>query len=94
MEGNVGSVFVALEDNTQLHEWMAKLQPENNEFQAGFLAIHEAIIWGIEQNAVCNIWSDSISSLLAIKSLKTTKKTAKTVQTLLSQHPRKLTMTI
>ncbi|GBM85036.1 hypothetical protein AVEN_248968-1 [Araneus ventricosus] len=55
--------------------------------QADLLAIHEDIIWAIEQNVVCNIWSDSMSSLLAIKSLKTTNKTAKTVQTLLSQHP-------
>ncbi|GBM17613.1 hypothetical protein AVEN_80905-1 [Araneus ventricosus] len=78
MEGNSRSAFVALQDNTQLHEWMAK--PENSVFQAEPLAIHEAIIWAIEQNVVCKIWSNSMSSLLAIKSLKT-------VQALLSQYP-------
>ncbi|GBL78314.1 hypothetical protein AVEN_42847-1 [Araneus ventricosus] len=52
MEGNTGSAFVALQDNTQLHEWMAKLQPENSVFQAKLLAIHEAIIWATEQNVV------------------------------------------
>ncbi|GBN29192.1 hypothetical protein AVEN_113970-1 [Araneus ventricosus] len=65
---------------------MAKLQPDNSALQAEFLAISEAIIWAIEQNVVCNIWGDSMSILLAIKSLKTTNQTAKTVQTLLSQH--------
>ncbi|GBM88237.1 hypothetical protein AVEN_146373-1 [Araneus ventricosus] len=74
-------------NNTQLHKWMAKLQPENRGFQAELLAIHESIIWENQQTVVCNIWSDSISSLLATKSLKTTNKTAKTVQTLLFQHP-------
>ncbi|GBO00148.1 hypothetical protein AVEN_96990-1 [Araneus ventricosus] len=87
MEGNAGSAFVALKDNTQLHEWMAKIQPENSVFQVELLAIYEAIIWATEQNVVCNIWSDSMSSLLAMKSLKTTNKTAKTAHTLLSQHP-------
>ncbi|GBN81720.1 hypothetical protein AVEN_158266-1 [Araneus ventricosus] len=87
MDGNSDSVFVALQDNTQLHEWMVKFQPENSLFQAELLAIYDAIIWAIEQNVVCNIWSDSMPSLLVIKSLKTTNKTAKTVQTLLSQYP-------
>ncbi|GBN65252.1 hypothetical protein AVEN_35475-1 [Araneus ventricosus] len=87
MQDKAGSAFVALQVNTQLHEWMAKLQPENSVFKAELLAIHEAIIWAIERNVVCNIWSDSMSSLLAIKSLRTTNKTAKTVQTLLSQYP-------
>ncbi|GBL71669.1 hypothetical protein AVEN_54305-1 [Araneus ventricosus] len=55
MEGKAGSALVALQDNTQLHEWMAKLQPENSVLKAEILAIHEAIIWAIEQNVVCNI---------------------------------------
>ncbi|GBM91561.1 hypothetical protein AVEN_205547-1 [Araneus ventricosus] len=67
---------------------MAKLQPENTAFQAELLAIHEAIIWAIEQNVVCNTWRDSKSSLLAIKSLKTINGTAKTAPTLLFQHPK------
>ncbi|GBM45629.1 hypothetical protein AVEN_204759-1 [Araneus ventricosus] len=62
---------------------MAKLQPQNSVFQAELLAIHEAIIWAIEQTVVCNIWSYTISSLLALKSLKTINKT---VRTLLSHH--------
>ncbi|GBM14758.1 hypothetical protein AVEN_72025-1 [Araneus ventricosus] len=87
MEGNAGSAFVALQNNTQLHEWMDKLQLENRVFQAELLAIHEAVIWVIQQNVVCNIWSDSMSRPLAIKSLKSTNKTAKILQCLLTQHP-------
>ncbi|GBM52555.1 hypothetical protein AVEN_138526-1 [Araneus ventricosus] len=62
---------------------MAKLQPETSVFQAELLAIDEAINWKIEHNVVCNIWSDSMSSLLGIKSLITLI----IVQTLLSQYP-------
>ncbi|GBL75026.1 hypothetical protein AVEN_243818-1 [Araneus ventricosus] len=87
MEGNVCSAFVSLQDNTQQPDIMVKLQPVYSVFQANLLAIHEAIIWAIEQNVVCNIWSDSMYCLLAIKSLKTTNKTTKTAQTLFSQHP-------
>ncbi|GBM79880.1 hypothetical protein AVEN_220434-1 [Araneus ventricosus] len=44
IEGNAGRAFVALQDITQMHEWIAKLQSENSVFQAELLAIHVAII--------------------------------------------------
>ncbi|GBN97752.1 hypothetical protein AVEN_115829-1 [Araneus ventricosus] len=37
---------------TLLHEWMAKLQPENSVFQAELLEIHETIICAIAQNVI------------------------------------------
>ncbi|GBL81900.1 hypothetical protein AVEN_50497-1 [Araneus ventricosus] len=64
-----------------------QLQIENSLFQTELTVIHEAIIWAIKQNRVCNIWRDSMSNLLAMNSIKTNNKTAKGVQTLLSQHP-------
>ncbi|GBL74795.1 hypothetical protein AVEN_243651-1 [Araneus ventricosus] len=77
MERNAGSAFVALQDNTQMHEWMDKLQPENSVFMAELLAIHEAIIFAIEQNVVRNIWNDDMFSLLVSNHVKLPTKQLK-----------------
>ncbi|GBN09729.1 hypothetical protein AVEN_180216-1, partial [Araneus ventricosus] len=48
--------------------WKAKLSTSNTVFQAEMLALKAAIEWANTTNGDVNIWSDSESSLQALKS--------------------------
>ncbi|GBL93602.1 hypothetical protein AVEN_240889-1, partial [Araneus ventricosus] len=43
LEGETGCAFCVIQNNVQIHQWTAKLNPHNTVFQAETLAIKEAI---------------------------------------------------
>ena len=67
-DNGVGSAFVAFHRGTLFHRQMFKLPNHCTVFQAELLAIHEALLFArsISQGRTVRIYSDSLSSLMAI----------------------------
>ncbi|GBO07210.1 hypothetical protein AVEN_198475-1 [Araneus ventricosus] len=65
----MGSAFCVIANEVITKTWKAKLNPANTVFPAEMLALKAAIEWANTANEDVNIWSDSESSLQALKSL-------------------------
>ncbi|GBM28085.1 hypothetical protein AVEN_66569-1 [Araneus ventricosus] len=70
LEGETGCAFCVIQNNVQIQQWTAKLNPHNTVFQAETVAITEAINWANSKGISTSIWSDSESALRAISSYK------------------------
>jgi len=77
MEDGVGSSFCIVEQNLCLFSWNAKLSVHNTIFQAEALAVHQALLWHLNQfpNRSFVIYSDSQSVLKALCKVRQTNKT-------------------
>ncbi|GBN91978.1 hypothetical protein AVEN_244459-1 [Araneus ventricosus] len=68
IDDQTGCAFCAIENEAVTKPWKAKLSPANTVFQVEMLALKAAIEWADTANEEVNIWSDSESSLQALKS--------------------------
>ncbi|GBM26198.1 hypothetical protein AVEN_197016-1 [Araneus ventricosus] len=72
--GGVGLSVCILKDEIQQTILIYKLNTDNSVFQAELTALGEAAAWAIEANKKINIFSDSRSSMDALKGHRTKSK--------------------
>ncbi|GBN35065.1 hypothetical protein AVEN_240854-1 [Araneus ventricosus] len=72
-----GSAFCVIANEAITKTWKAKLSPANTVLQAEMLDLKAAIEWANTANEDVNIWSDSESSLKALKSFNVKRKSLK-----------------
>ncbi|GBL99277.1 hypothetical protein AVEN_177312-1 [Araneus ventricosus] len=72
----------------KMQSTLAKLSPANTVFQAEILALKAAIEWANTANEDVNIWSDSESSLQALKSFNVKSKITQEAQMTLLENAR------
>ncbi|GBM23698.1 hypothetical protein AVEN_257615-1 [Araneus ventricosus] len=82
------SAFCAIANKAITKTWKAKLSPANTVFQAEMLALKAAIEWVNTANEEVNIWSDSESSLQALKSFNVKSKIYQEAQMTLLENSR------
>ncbi|GBM99859.1 hypothetical protein AVEN_204387-1 [Araneus ventricosus] len=83
-----GSAFCTIANEAVTKTWKAKISPANTVFQAEILALKAAIEWVNTANEEVNIWSDSESSLQALKSLYVKSKIIQEAQMTLLGNDR------
>ncbi|GBN53327.1 hypothetical protein AVEN_39572-1 [Araneus ventricosus] len=83
-----GSAFCVIANEAITKTWKAKLSPANTVFQAEILALKAAIEWANTANEDVNIWSDSESSLQALKSFNVKSKITQEAQMTLLENAR------
>ncbi|GBN22521.1 hypothetical protein AVEN_3206-1 [Araneus ventricosus] len=83
-----GSAFCAIANEAITKTWKAKLSPANTVFQAEMLALKAAIEWANTANEEVNIWSDSESSLQALKSFYVKSKIIQEAQMTFPENAR------
>ncbi|GBM46565.1 hypothetical protein AVEN_271517-1 [Araneus ventricosus] len=84
----MGSAFCIIANEAITKTWKAKLSPANIVFQAEMLALKAAIEWANTANEDVNIWSDSESSLQALKSFNVKSKITQEAQMTLLGNAR------
>ncbi|GBL93203.1 hypothetical protein AVEN_42653-1 [Araneus ventricosus] len=82
-----GSAFCVIANEAITKTWKVKLSPANTVFQAEMLALKAAIEWANTANEDVNIWSDSESSLQALKSFNVKSKITQEAQMTLLKLP-------
>ncbi|GBN37469.1 hypothetical protein AVEN_152639-1 [Araneus ventricosus] len=83
-----GSAFCAIANEAITKTWKANLSPANTVFQAEMLALKAAIEWANTANEEVDIWSDSKSSLQALKSFNVKSKITQEAQMTLLENAR------
>ncbi|GBL98716.1 hypothetical protein AVEN_8619-1 [Araneus ventricosus] len=83
-----GSAFCVIANDAITKTWKAKLSPANTVFQAEMLALKAAIEWANTANEDVNIWSDSESSLQALKYFNVKNKITQEAQMTLLENAR------
>ncbi|GBL76729.1 hypothetical protein AVEN_53410-1 [Araneus ventricosus] len=83
-----GNAFCAIANEAITKTWKAKLSPASTVFQAEMLALKAAIEWTNTANEDVNIWSDSESSLQALKSFNVKSKIIQEAQMTLLENVR------
>ncbi|GBM75932.1 hypothetical protein AVEN_155438-1 [Araneus ventricosus] len=83
-----GRAFCVIANEAITKTWKAKFSPANTVFQAEMLALKVAIEWANTANEEVNIWSDSESSLQALKSFNVKSKITQEVQMTLLENAR------
>ncbi|GBM22124.1 hypothetical protein AVEN_266483-1 [Araneus ventricosus] len=68
IENETGFAVCSFRDNHNIHNFLFKLKPYNSVFQAELAAIHYAANWAASNNYRINIYTDSLSSIQALKS--------------------------
>ncbi|XP_035219280.1 uncharacterized protein LOC118192425 [Stegodyphus dumicola] len=84
----VGSAFVHYENGKIVHEWQGQLRTHNSIFQAEVLGITAAVQHLIDcQIPRTNIYTDSLSTLVALENHHHVSPLILSLQHLLMQHP-------
>ncbi|XP_035221292.1 uncharacterized protein LOC118194189 [Stegodyphus dumicola] len=87
-ENGVGSAFVHYENGKTVHDWQGQLRTHNSIFQAEVLGITAAVQHLIDcQIPRANIYTDSLSTLLALENHHHVSPLILSLQHLLMQHP-------
>ncbi|GBL72270.1 hypothetical protein AVEN_115233-1 [Araneus ventricosus] len=81
-----GSAYCILENYGIITSWQGKLDRSNSVFQAEILAIRMAIEAASSLHRPIKIWTDSLSSLMAILNPKSHHSIVREIQTLLLSH--------
>ncbi|GBN40333.1 Putative protein in type-1 retrotransposable element R1DM [Araneus ventricosus] len=68
MEDQTGFAVCILQNNLNIQNYLFKLKSFNSVFQAELAAIQHAANWAVSNNQKVNIHSDSLSSIMALKS--------------------------
>ncbi|GBN25697.1 Retrovirus-related Pol polyprotein from type-1 retrotransposable element R1, partial [Araneus ventricosus] len=82
----IGSAYCILENYGIIASWQGKLDRSNSVFQAEILAIRMAIEAASSLHRPIKIWTDSLSSLMAILNPKSHHSIVREIQTLLLSH--------
>ncbi|GBN38335.1 hypothetical protein AVEN_186244-1 [Araneus ventricosus] len=83
-----GSAFCAIANEAITKTWKVKLSHANTVFQAEMLTLKAAIEWANTANEEVNIWSESESSLQALKSFNVKSKITQEAQMTLLENAR------
>ncbi|GBN29614.1 Putative protein in type-1 retrotransposable element R1DM [Araneus ventricosus] len=70
IEDQTGFAVCILQDNINIVNFLFKLKPYNSVFQAELAAIQYAANWAASHNYTVNIYTDSLSSIMALKSAR------------------------
>ncbi|GBL78342.1 hypothetical protein AVEN_42869-1 [Araneus ventricosus] len=81
-----GSAYCILENYGIIASWQGKLDRSNSVFQAEILAIRMAIEAASSLHRPIKIWTDSLSSLMAILNPKSHHSMVREIQTFLLSH--------
>ncbi|GBM63179.1 hypothetical protein AVEN_185558-1 [Araneus ventricosus] len=81
-----GSAYCILENYGIIASWQGKLDRSNSVYQAEILAIRMAIEPASSLHRPIKIWTDSLSSLMAILNSKSHHSMVREIQTLLLSH--------
>ncbi|GBL63372.1 hypothetical protein AVEN_12076-1, partial [Araneus ventricosus] len=68
IENETGFAVCTFKDNENINNFCFKLQQHNSVFQAELAAIQYAANWAASNNYKINIYTDSLSSIMALKS--------------------------
>ncbi|GBM28058.1 Putative protein in type-1 retrotransposable element R1DM [Araneus ventricosus] len=68
MDDETGFAVCILQNNNNIHNFLFKLKTYNSVFQAELAAIQHAANWAVSNNYKVNIHTDSLSSIMALKS--------------------------
>ncbi|GBL53717.1 hypothetical protein AVEN_122121-1 [Araneus ventricosus] len=82
----IGSAYCILENYGITASWQGILNHSNSAFQAEILAIKMAIVAASSLHRLIKIWTDSLSSLMAILNPKSHRSMVREIQTLLLSH--------
>ncbi|GBN24762.1 hypothetical protein AVEN_86966-1 [Araneus ventricosus] len=85
-EEGTGSAYCILENCGIMSSWQGKLVHRNSVFQAEVLAIRMAIEAATSLHRPIKIWTDSLSSLMAILNPKSHHSMVREIQTLFLSH--------
>ncbi|GBM40813.1 hypothetical protein AVEN_137319-1 [Araneus ventricosus] len=76
-----GLAVCILNDNDNIQNFLFKLKPYNSVFQAELAAIQFAANWAVSENSKINLYTDSLSSILALQSASSRENFEKKVET-------------
>ncbi|GBN70217.1 hypothetical protein AVEN_271441-1 [Araneus ventricosus] len=68
IDNETGFAVCILQNTIKIENLLFRLKNFNSVFQAELAAIHRAAIWAAEKNSTINIYTDSLSSIAALKS--------------------------
>ncbi|GBM21519.1 hypothetical protein AVEN_85332-1 [Araneus ventricosus] len=85
-EEGTGSAYCILENYGIIASWQGKVDRSNSVFQVEILAIRMAIEAASALHRPIKIWTDSLSSLMAILNPKSHHSMVREIQTLLVSH--------
>ncbi|GBN75906.1 hypothetical protein AVEN_256659-1 [Araneus ventricosus] len=80
VEDETGFAVCILQNNSNIQNFLYKLKSFNSVFQAELAAIQHAANWAASNNFKINIHSDSLSSIMALKSASSRSKFVNTVK--------------
>ncbi|GBO26892.1 hypothetical protein AVEN_57725-1 [Araneus ventricosus] len=78
--------YCAFENDIKVLEWKGKLEKFHAVFQAELMGLKEAIIRASEGNETTKIWTDSLSSVMAVLDPHTPHQLVRDIQSLLTQN--------
>ncbi|GBM76025.1 hypothetical protein AVEN_68972-1 [Araneus ventricosus] len=81
-----GFSYCAFENGSKFLEWKGKLEKFHTVYQAEFMGLKEAIIRSSQGNETTKIWTDSISSVMAVLDVHTPHQLVRDIQSLLTQN--------
>ncbi|GBO15741.1 hypothetical protein AVEN_219029-1 [Araneus ventricosus] len=85
-EMGTGCSYCAFENGIKVLEWKGKLEKFHTVFQAELMGLKEAIIRASQGNEITKIWTDSLSSLMAVLDPHTHHQLVRDIQSLLTQN--------
>ncbi|GBO31931.1 hypothetical protein AVEN_44410-1 [Araneus ventricosus] len=83
-EMRTGCSYCAFENGIKFLEWKKKLETFHTVFQVEFMELKEAIIRASQWNEITKIWTDSLSSVMAVLDLLTPHQFVRDIQSLLT----------
>ncbi|GBN66394.1 hypothetical protein AVEN_231624-1 [Araneus ventricosus] len=81
-----GCSYCAFENGIKVLEWKKKLEKFHTVFQAELMGPKEAIIRASQGNEITKIWTDSLSSVMAVLDSHTPHQLVRGIQSLLTQN--------
>ncbi|GBN05561.1 hypothetical protein AVEN_124600-1 [Araneus ventricosus] len=78
--------LIALSKTASVSEWKGKLEKFHTVFQAELMGLKEAIIRASQGNEITKIWTDSLSSVMAVLDRHTPHQLVRDIQSLLPQN--------
>ncbi|GBL92878.1 hypothetical protein AVEN_54545-1 [Araneus ventricosus] len=82
----MGCSYCAFGNGIKVLDWKGKLEKFHSVFQAELMGLKEAIIRASQGNEITKIWSDSLSSVMAVLDPHTPHQLARDIQSLLTQN--------
>ncbi|GBM85830.1 hypothetical protein AVEN_162140-1 [Araneus ventricosus] len=81
-----GCSYCAFENCIEVLEWKGKLEKFHTVFQDELMGLKEAIIRASQGNEITKIWTDSLSSVMAVLDPRTPHLLVRDIQSLLTQN--------